>query len=144
MDKRYTSLLDYYAIYKGREFEFTDSGTGKYLLASYDIRDKELGFSLTRHSTDRYVKYITLRALDFVFKRKAVVIYKGDEFWASVIEGDQIMIRSYDSEMYEKYNMEIWDRDDYFLYVNAKDVDEIRIEWIPQPQYMTNVPFWRR
>lgn len=35
----------------------------------------------------------------------------------------------------KKYDMTMRDKDEYYLYINLKDVDEIVQQWVPLKQY---------
>ena len=124
------------AIYHGEECEFIYKTKGKTAVVSYNSHSVENGFQQLELAPERYLKYVTIDELSFVFERKTSVIYQGDEFIGSWVENDRIMLMSSSPEMYEKYNMNERDRYQYWLYVDLKDIDEIRVEWISLPQYM--------
>jgi aspartyl aminopeptidase len=129
--------LGEYAIFEGEEYEFISKTKGKTAIVSYDPRSVEKGFQQLELAPERHLKYVTLDELSFIFQRKTIVIYKGDEFVGSWIKDNQIMLFTGYHSLYEKYNMNMRDRFDYWLYVDLRDVDEIRVEWEPLPQYMT-------
>lgn len=121
------------ALYKGQEYEFLNRSDGTYGIYSQDSRDIENGFE--KIAANRYWKDVTLEELDFVFEKESVVIYKGDEFIASIIEKNQIMLYTRDVSLGKKYNMIMRDKDEYYLYVDLKEIDEIVERWIPLGQY---------
>ena len=67
--------------------------------------------------------------------KNTIVKYKGDEFTGSVIEGDKIMLYTRNTILGKKYDMTMRDKDEYYLYINLKDVDEIVQQWVPLKQY---------
>ncbi|SDZ50668.1 hypothetical protein SAMN05421736_11539 [Evansella caseinilytica] len=55
--------------------------------------------------------------------------YKGDVFIGSIIDGDQIMLYTRDVSLGQKHKMIMRDKDEYYLYVDLKDVNEITQIW---------------
>ena len=125
--------LGKFAVYKGKEYQFTDIKDGNYSLISEDEKDTNIGFQEIR--IGRYSKDVELKDLDFVFMKNTIVKYKGDEFTGSVIEGDKIMLYTRNTILGKKYDMTMRDKDEYYLYINLKDVDEIVQQWVPLKQY---------
>lgn len=125
--------LGEFAIYKGKEYQFLDFDDGNYALISEDENDMDIGFQEIR--TGRYAKDVRLEDLDFVFEKSTIVVYRGDEFIGSIIEDNQIMLYTRDTSLGKKYDMIMRDKDEYYLYVGLKDVDEIMQRWIPLKQY---------
>ena len=125
--------LGKFALYKGKEYQFTDIKDGNYSLISEDEKDTNIGFQEIR--IGRYSKDVELKDLDFVFMKNTIVKYKGDEFTGSVIEGDKIMLYTRNTILGKKYDMTMRDKDEYYLYINLKDVDEIVQQWVPLKQY---------
>ncbi len=123
------------AIYKEKEYEFRIREDGTYAIYSTERRDIENGFHQINVNINRYMKIIDREELDFVFHKKTVVVYKGDEFLGSVIEGSKIMLYTDDLELKEKYNMIMRDRWEYYLYVDLWEVDEIIQKWTPLRKY---------
>jgi hypothetical protein len=122
------------AIYRDREYEFTDKKNGMCLLRSYDPKELENGFlPLGRN---QFVKRVHPEDLDSVFKLESTVIYGGDKFEGATIIDEKIVLCSGSVALYKKYNMEMRDRGDYWFYVDLKDVDEIIKKRTPLPQYM--------
>ena len=139
-------ILGKFAVYNGREYQFVDLNNGTYSLILNEQRDVHIGFESVR--SGRYVKDVLLKDLDFVFEKNTIVKYKGDEFVGSIIEENKIML--YTGSIIEenkimlytrnvllgkKYNMIMRDKDEYYLYVDLKDIDEINQSWIPLKQY---------
>lgn len=121
------------ALYKEREYEFLHKSDGTYAIYSENSDDLENGFK--KIDTNRYMKLVKLEDLDLVFEKNTIVKYKGDEFIGSVIEGDKIMLYTRDTPLGKKYNMIMRDKDEYYLYIKLKDIDEIIQQWIPLKQY---------
>jgi hypothetical protein len=122
------------AIYQNREYEFQSGENNICMLISHDPKDMEDGF--VQVDENRYIKRVRLEDLESVFEMKTVVKYKGDKFNGTVIKGNQIMLVSTDPDLYEKYNMKMFDRYDYFMEVNIDDVDSITETRTPLPKYM--------
>ena len=125
--------LGKFAVYNGREYQFVDLNNGTYSLISNEQRDVHIGFESVR--SGRYVKDVLLKDLDFVFEKNTIVKYKGDEFVGSIIEENKIMLYTRNVLLGKKYNMIMRDKDEYYLYVDLKDIDEINQSWIPLKQY---------
>ena len=125
--------LGKFAVHKGKEYQFTDIRDGNYSLISEDEKDTNIGFQEIR--IGRYSKDVELKDLDFVFMKNTIVKYKGDEFTGLVIEGDKIMLYTRNTILGKKYDMTMRDKDEYYLYINLKDVDEIVQQWVPLKQY---------
>ncbi len=125
--------LGKFAVYKGKEYQFIDIGDGNYSLISEDEKDTKVGFQQIR--LGRYSKDVKLKDLDFVFKKNTIVKYKGDEFTGSVIENNKIMLYTRNTILGKKYDMIMREKDEYYLYINLKDVDEIVQQWVPLKQY---------
>ena len=119
------------AFYGGKEYEFLDKSDGSYAIYSNDIESLNLDFKRVVNSEDRFMKIVDLGELDFVFKKRSTVIYKGDEFICSIIKGKQVMLYTRDIALGRKYNMNMRDRYEYYMYVDLKEVDEIIQRWIP-------------
>ena len=120
-------------LFKEQEYEFLCKSDGTYAIYSENSIDLENGFK--KIDTDRYMKLVKLEDLDIVFEKNTIVKYKGDEFIGSVIEGDKIMLYTRDTILGKKYGMIMRDKDEYYLYINLKDVDEIVQQWVPLKQY---------
>ncbi|HIT86510.1 MAG TPA: hypothetical protein IAB62_01790 [Candidatus Coprocola pullicola] len=125
--------LGKFAVYNGREYQFVDLNNGTYSLILNEQRDVHIGFESVR--SGRYVKDVLLKDLDFVFEKNTIVKYKGDEFVGSIIEENKIMLYTRNVLLGKKYNMIMRDKDEYYLYVDLKDIDEINQSWIPLKQY---------
>ena len=125
--------LGKFAVYNGREYQFVDLNNGTYSLISNEQRDVHIGFESVR--SGRYVKDVPLEDLDFVFEKNTIVKYKGNEFVGSIIEKNKIMLYTRNVLLGKKYNMIMRDKDEYYLYVDLKDIDEINQSWIPLKQY---------
>lgn len=117
------------AFYKGREYEFLNKSDGTYAIYSENSADVENGF--IKIDTDRFMKSIKLEELDFIFEKNTIVKYKGDEFIGSIIENDKIMLYTRDAALGRKYNMIMREKDEYYLYVRLKEIDEIVQQWLP-------------
>ena len=85
------------------------------MIVSNDMNDIKYGFEKTKHSTVRFVKYVKLEELSFVFK-KVQLLYRWVPFT-------------------KKHNMKMFDKDEYVLTVKLSEIDEINQKWIPLPQY---------
>lgn len=117
------------ALYKGREYEFLNKSDGTYAIYSENSADLESGF--IKIDTDRFMKSVKPEELDFIFEKNTIVKYKGDEFIGSIIENDKIMLYTRDAALGRKYNMIQRDKDEYYLYVRLKEIDEIIQQWLP-------------
>lgn len=117
------------ALYKGREYEFLNKSDGTYAIYSENSADLESGF--IKIDTDRFMKSVKPEELDFIFEKNTIVKYKGDEFTGSIIENDKIMLYTRDTALGRKYNMIQRDKDEYYLYVRLKEIDEIVQQWLP-------------
>lgn len=117
------------ALYKGREYEFLNKSDGTYAIYSENSADLESGF--IKIDTDRFMKTVKPEELDFIFEKNTIVKYKGDEFTGSIIENDKIMLYTRDTALGRKYNMIQRDKDEYYLYVRLKEIDEIVQQWLP-------------
>lgn len=117
------------ALYKGREYEFLNKSDGTYAIYSENSADLESGF--IKIDTDRFMKTVKPEELDFIFEKNTIVKYKGDEFTGSIIENDKIMLYTRDAALGRKYNMIMREKDEYYLYVRLKEIDEIVQQWLP-------------
>lgn len=117
------------ALYKGREYEFLNKSDGTYAIYSENSADLESGF--IKIDTDRFMKSVKPEELDFIFEKNTIVKYKGDEFIGSIIENDKIMLYTRDAALGRKYNMVMREKDEYYLYVRLKEIDEIIQQWLP-------------
>lgn len=77
------------------------------------------------------MKSVKPEELDFIFEKNTIVKYRGDEFIGSIIENDKIMLYTRDAALGRKYNMIQRDKDEYYLYVRLKEIDEIVQQWLP-------------
>lgn len=125
--------LGKFAVYNGREYQFLDLNDGSFSLISNDENDINIGFQKIR--SGRYAKDVQLQDVDFIFEKNTIVKYKGDEFIGSIIENDKIMLYTRDTTLGKKYNMIMRDKDEYYLYVKLKEIDEIIQQWLPLEQY---------
>lgn len=125
--------LGKFAVYNGREYQFLDLNDGSFSLISNDENDINIGFQKIR--SGRYAKDVQLQDVDFIFEKNTIVKYKGDEFIGSIIENDKIMLYTRDTTLGKKYNMIMRDKDEYYLYVKLKEIDEIIQRWLPLEQY---------
>lgn len=116
------------ALYKGREYEFLNKSDGTYAIYSENSADLESGF--IKIDTDRFMKSVKPEELDFIFEKNTIVKYRGDEFIGSIIENDKIMLYTRDAALGRKYNMIMRDKDEYYLYVRLKEIDEIVQQWL--------------
>ena len=74
---------------------------------------------------------ITLDEVEGVFEKETEVIYGGDTFIGSVIQGSKIMLYTRNVPLGLKYNMTMRDKDEFYKYVELKDVDCIVQKWTP-------------
>ena len=74
---------------------------------------------------------ITLDEVEGVFEKETEVIYGGDTFIGSVIQGSKIMLYTRNVLLGKKYNMTMRDKDEFYKYVELKDVDCIVQKWTP-------------
>ena len=77
------------------------------------------------------MKIITLDEVEGVFEKETEVIYGGDTFIGSVIQGGKIMLYTRNVLLGQKYNMTMRDKDEFYRYVELKDVDCIVQKWTP-------------
>lgn len=117
------------ALYKGREYEFLNKSDGTYAIYSENSADLESGF--IKIDTDRFMKSVKPEELAFIFEKNTIVKYRGDEFIGSIIENDKIMLYTRDTALGRKYNMIQREKDEYYLYVRLKEIDEIIQQWLP-------------
>lgn len=117
------------AMYKGKEYEFLFKSNGTCAIYSNEKEDIHNGFY--EIDINRYMRIVDSQELDFIYEKKTIVFYKGDEFTGSVIENNKIMLYTRNSVLGGKYNMIMRDKDEYYLYVDLKEVDEIVQKWIP-------------
>lgn len=85
-------ILGKIAIYKGTEYEFRKKTDGSYALYSDDIKSLEAGFRRISEKEEKFMKIITLDEVEGVFEKETEVIYGGDTFIGSVIQGSKIML----------------------------------------------------
>lgn len=119
------------AFYKEQEYELVKIKTGLFAIISNEPKSLDLGFEKVKHSDDRFIKDVNIEDLDFTFKKESTVLYKGDEFICSIIEGNQVMLYTRDISLGRKHQMIMRDRDEFYLYVDLNAVDEIVQRWIP-------------
>jgi len=124
------------AIYNEKEYAFIDLNDDTFALISNNNDDLKMGFVKVVNSDNRYIKYVKLEELSFVFQKNTEVTYQGDVFIGSIIENDTIMLYTRDIPLGKKHNMIMRDKDEYYLYVKLKDIDEITQKWTPCPQYI--------
>ena len=115
------------AIYKGEMYEFSQKSDGTYAIYSNNALEYVDGFK--KIDEKRYMKLVSLEELDYVYEKNTIVIYQGDEFIGSAIEGSAIMLYTRNVLLGKKYNMTIRDKDEYFMYVNLCEVDEVIQKW---------------
>ena len=80
------------AIYQGTEYEFRKKTDGSYALYSDDIKSLGAGFRRISEKEEKFMKIITLDEVEGVFEKETEVIYGGDTFIGSVIQGSKIML----------------------------------------------------
>ena len=119
------------AIYQGTEYEFRKKTDGSYELYSDDIKSLEAGFRRISEKEEKFMKIITLDEVECVFEKETEVIYGGDTFIGSVIQGSKIMLYTRNVPLGQKYNMTMRDKDEFYKYVELKDVDCIVQKWTP-------------
>lgn len=119
------------AIYQGEEYEFWQKSDGKYALYSNSSRCLEEGFKRISEKEERFMKIVALKELECIFEKETEVIYGGDTFIGSTIEGSKVMLYTRNVPLGQKYNMIMRDKDEYYLYVLLKDVDSIVQRWVP-------------
>lgn len=119
------------AIYQGTEYEFRKKTDGSYALYSDDIKSLEAGFRRISEKEEKFMKIITLDEVEGVFEKETEVIYGGDTFIGSVIQGSKIMLYTRNVLLGQKYNMTMRDKDEFYKYVELKDVDCIVQKWTP-------------
>lgn len=115
------------AIYKGEMYEFLQKSDGTYAIYSSNTQELVNGFK--KIDEKRYMKLVSLEELDYVYEKNTIVIYQGDEFIGSSIEGSAIMLYTRNALLGKKYNMTIRDKDEYYMYVNLCEVDEVIQKW---------------
>jgi len=81
------------------------------------------------------MKIVELEEVAGVFEKETDVIYKEDTFIGSCIEGDKVMLYTRNVPLGQKYNMIMRDKDEYYLYVQLKEVDSIIQKWILCDEY---------
>ena len=123
------------AIYQGHEYEFRQKSDGRYALYSNHSKSVEDGFERISETEERFMKIVKLEEVAGVFEKETDVIYKGDTFIGSCIEGDKVMLYTRNVPLGQKYNMIMRDKDEYYLYVQLKEVDSIIQKWILCDEY---------
>lgn len=124
--------LGKFAIFKDKEYTFLARSNGSYTLISFDSLDLENGFKrIGDGSEERFIKDVQIEELSFVYEKETKVKYKGDTFIGSIIEGNQVMLYTRDVPLGVKYKMNMRDKDEFYLYVNLGEVDEIIQTWKP-------------
>lgn len=123
--------LEKIAIYQGTEYEFRKKTDGSYALYSDDLKSLEIGFRRISEKEEKFMKIITLDEVEGVFEKETEVIYGGDVFIGSVIQGSKIMLYTRNVLLGQKYNMTMRDKDEFYKYVELKDVDCIVQKWTP-------------
>lgn len=119
------------ALYQGEEYEFRQKSNGTYALYSNNSKSLEVGFKKISETEERFMKIVVLEELDCTFEKETEVIYGGDTFIGSIIEGSKVMLYTRNVPLGQKYNMIMRDKDEYYLYVPLKDIDSIIQKWIP-------------
>ena len=99
----------------GENIEFV-----KIFLRSNDNEDIEKGFIEDYpNEISRYRKKMTTLDIDNLFYRKTTAIYNGDMFNISTIHDNQTTMHTDSRELYEKYNLKMWDIDYFFMVCNT-------------------------
>lgn len=121
-----------FAIYNGREYTFLSRSNGSFALISFNSQDLNSGFKkIGDTDEERYIKNVKLEDLSFVYHKDTEVRYKGDIFIGSLIEDNQVMLYTRNVPLGQKHNMNIREKDEYYLYVNLNDIDELIQTWKP-------------
>lgn len=111
----------------GENIEFV-----KIFLRSNDNEDIEKGFIEDYpNEISRYRKKMTTLDIDNLFYRKTTAIYNGDMFNISTIHDNQTTMHTDSRELYEKYNLKMWDIDYFFMEMNLKEIPTIIQVWNP-------------
>lgn len=111
----------------GENIEFVEM-----FLRSNDNEDIEKGFIEDNpNEISRYRKKMTTLDIDNLFFRKTTAIYNGDRFDISVIHDNQTTMCTDSRELYEKYNLKMWDRDYFFMEINLKEIPTFIQVWNP-------------
>ncbi|RIW30387.1 hypothetical protein D3H55_16750 [Bacillus salacetis] len=128
--------LGKFALYDHKEYRFLPQSDGSFALISTNSSDLHKGFKkIGEIHENRYLKEVHLEELSLVFQKKTSVRFKGDLFIGSAVEGDEIMLYTRDVSLGKKHNMKMRDKDEYYQYINLKDIEEITQQWIPIPDY---------
>ncbi|WP_113929484.1 hypothetical protein [Bacillus sp. P14.5] len=128
--------LGKFALYDNKEYRFLPKSDGSFALLSTDPGDLHKGFKkIGEMHEDRYIKEVRLEEMSFVYQKKTSVRFKGDLFTGSTVEGDQIMLYTRDVSLGKKHNMKMRDKDEYYQFINLKDIEEITQQWVPLSQY---------
>lgn len=128
-------ILGTFALYYEKEYEFQVNSDGTYAIFSCDPETLKLGFKRIVKDIDRFIKEVELNELSLIYEKDTEVIYKGHTFIGSVIEDNKIMLYTRNSILGKKYNMNMRDKDEYYLYVDLKDVDKIIQNCIPYKEF---------
>ena len=122
------------AIYNGRIYEFMDLNFDLSSLAifSENKNDLDRGFKVLSEGYKRLMKDIVLSDVNFVFNKYTRVLYDGCQsaFPGSVISNNRITLLGNEEDS-KKYEMEMYDRGAYAMWVNLFDVDKIFQIWRP-------------
>ena len=108
-------------------YEFSQKSDGTY--AIYSSNNQELVNGFRKIDDKRYMKLVSLEEIDYVYEKKTIVIYQGDEFIGSSIERSAIMLYTRNVLLGKKYNMTERDKDEYYMYVDLYEVDEVIQKW---------------
>lgn len=128
--------LGKFAIYNEKEYTFLPLSDSSFSLISFDSIDLNNGFiKIGDIHEERYIKDVQLEELSFVYQKDTEVTYQGDIFIGSIIENNKIMLYTRDVPLGKKHNMIMRDKDEYYLYVDLKDIDKITQTWKPCPQF---------
>ena len=126
-DKFYSGVVHLKKSTWGENIEFV-----KVFLRSNDNEDIEKGFIEDNpNEISRYRKKMTTLDIDNLFYRKTTAIYNGDRFDISVIRDNQTTMCTESRELYEKYNLKMWDINCFFMKMNLKEIPTIIQVWNP-------------
>ncbi len=101
------------AIYQEHKYEFWQKSDGRYALYSNDSKSVKDGFKRISETEERFMKIVELEEVAGGFEKETDVIYKGDTFIGSCIEGDKVMLYTRNVPLGQKHNMIMRDKDEY-------------------------------
>lgn len=135
-DKFYSAVVIFNKNTKGENIKFVEM-----FLRSNDNEDIEKGFiERNPNKISRYRKKMTTLDIDNLFVRETTAIYNGDRFDISAIHDNQTTMCTDSGELYEKYNLEMYNRACFFQIKPLKEIPTFIQVWKPIDLTKFNIP----